>query len=357
MNIPAEQVVFERRVEPRESAFTVAVPQGWLIEGGIIRADLTQQRVDAQNMVARVDFSVKSDPRGTVMLRYVPEFKFCDMSMNTAGSYGFFPPGSNYQGMLVTPLLPAPQFLLQMMFPWAHPGAVNARPLEAQPSRGLVEEFLATRRVRGQGTIFNYDGGMAVYQYDEDGITFKEKAFVVLEVGGQLAGGMWSNTVNYYYRAPLAEFEHWEPILVHIHKSGQTNYEWLAQEFVRQEFLAQQFHHAQMAEQARARRALEVQRELQNQAAQIIEHTRRVHAEIRNDAYLTLTNQEEYLNPYTGEVDTGSNQWQYRWVTSSGDEFYSDLADADPNLNEVLRRSDWKRSEVRPRYPDGPPRE
>ena len=308
-------------------------------------------------MVARVDFSIKKDELGSVMFRYVPEFKFCDMSMNTAGAYGLFPPGSNYQGMLVTPLVPAPQFLLQMMFPWAHPQAINARPLDVQPSRGLVEEFLIARRVRGQQVIFNYEGGIATYQYDEAGITYKEKAFTVLEIGGQLAGGMWSNTVNYYYRAPLVEFEQWEPILIHIHKSGKTNNEWLAGEYVRQEFLAQQFHNAQIAEQARARRALEVQRQLQDQAAQIAEHTRRVHAEIRNDAYLTLTNQEEYLNPYTGETDTGSSQWQYRWVTSSGDEFYSDLEDTDPNLTEMLRRSDWKRTEVRPRYPDGPAKE
>jgi hypothetical protein len=30
--------------------------------------------------------------------------------------------------------------------------------------------------------------------------------------------------------------------------------------------------------------------------------------------FLTLTEQEEYVNPYTNEVEVGSNQWKYRWV-------------------------------------------
>lgn len=357
MTKPNENLIFERREEPREGAFTIAVPQGWLMEGGIIRADFNRQQVDAQNMTARLDLSIKKDARGTVMLRFVPEFKFCDMRMNASGMYGFFPPGSNYQGMLVTPLLPAPQFLLQMMFPWAHPQAVNAHPIQAEASRGLVEEFLMTRKALGQQVIFNYDGGIATYQYDEKGITYTEKAFVVLEIGGQAAGGMWSNTVNYYYRAPSAEFDQWEPVLIHMHRSSKTNYEWLGREWAMQEFLAGQFRNAQMAEQARAQRALEVQRYLQGQAAEMVEHRRRINAEIRNDNYLMLTNQEEYLNPYTHEIDTGSNEWQYRWVSGSGDEFYSDREDADPNQAEILRRSDWKRTPIRPRYPDGPPKE
>lgn len=67
---------------------------------------------------------------------------------------------------------------------------------------------------------------------------------------------------------------------------------------------------------------------------------------------MTLMDQEEYINPYTGEPETGSNQWEYRWVNADGDEFYTDDEDHDPNVPSLLNRSDWKRTPVQPRFPD-----
>jgi hypothetical protein len=55
------------------------------------------------------------------------------------------------------------------------------------------------------------------------------------------------------------------------------------------------------------------------------------------------------LNPFTNEPETGSNQWQYRWVTESGEEFYTDNEDHDPNVWGLLNASDWRRTAVRPR--------
>lgn len=77
----------------------------------------------------------------------------------------------------------------------------------------------------------------------------------------------------------------------------------------------------------------------------------RTNAEIHNDNYLTLMNQEEYINPFTNEPETGSNQWQYRWVTAGGEEFYTDNEDHNPNVWGLLNASDWRRTAVRPRFP------
>ena len=82
-----------------------------------------------------------------------------------------------------------------------------------------------------------------------------------------------------------------------------------------------------------------------------MEHRQRTNAEIQNDGYLTMMELEEYVNPHTGEPELGSNQWEHRWVTEDGEEFYSDNEDDDPNVSSVLNRSDWKRTKVRPRFP------
>lgn len=191
---------------------------------------------------------------------------------------------------------------------------------------------------------------MVAFRYTENGVRYVERAYTIIENMGPLAGGLWANRNTVYLRAPEAEFAAWEPLLHHIRRSGEANFAWVAQEAVNQEFLAQAFRNAQQAEQWRAQRALEVQRQLQQIDQEIVEHTRRTHAEIRNDQYLNMTNQEEYVNPYTGKVDTGSNQWKHRWVTDSGDEFYTDDDGSDPNQGSLLNRT-WQRSAIRPRFP------
>jgi len=105
-------IIFQRKMEPTEGAFSVAVPQGWLIEGGIVRANHITQKISAQTIEAKVDASIKRDPSGSVMIRACPEIKYCDMRMSSVGRMGLFPPGSNYMGMIVWPVMPAQQFLV-----------------------------------------------------------------------------------------------------------------------------------------------------------------------------------------------------------------------------------------------------
>lgn len=342
---------FRRLAEPREGAFDLLVPEGWLLEGGIVRANLMQQQVSAQTIAAKVDFAVKRDAQGSVMIRWCPEVMYCDMRFSSVA--GFFPQGSNYMGMLVWSAMSAQDFATQMLFPWAHPQASDGRveAQEAQPK--WIEEHRAGAAARGLLTNLQYDAACVTVSYQEGGVRYREKLYVLLEAMFPLGVGSWSNKNSYYMRAPEDEFATWEPILTHMRTSSRSNYAWQANEIVSQEVLSRAFLNAQQAEQYRAQRALQVQRELQQSAQQMLEHKRRVHAEIRNDQYLTMSNQEEYVNPITKEIDTGSNQWLYRWVTPAGEEFYTDEEFADPNDTSVLGRNDWQRTPVRPRYPEG----
>ena len=67
--------------------------------------------------------------------------------------------------------------------------------------------------------------------------------------------------------------------------------------------------------------------------------------------FLTLTDQEEYVNPYTNDVETGSNQWSHRWVNESGDIIYTNQEDYNPNTDINLNRSDYKLTPIRKRGP------
>lgn len=348
-NADFQGFTFERRAEPNEQAFTLAVPKGWLLEGGVIRANHMQQVVNVQTIAAKVDFAVKRDAAGTVMIRWVPEIKYCDTRMSPAAM--FFPQGSSYNGMVVWPLMSGADFLVRMVFPWAHTQAQQAEVLRQQAQPAMVEHFKREAAKLGGTAPFQYDGGEAVFRYTEGGVRYEEHAFTCIEFMGPLTGGMWSNKNTVLLRAPAGEFERWEPVLKHIWTSGVLNLQWAAYEQASQELLTHAFMNAQQAEQARARRALEIQRELQRMDQEIVEHHRMTHAEIRNDGYLLLTGQEEYVNPITNRVDLGSNEWQHRWVTADNTEFYTDDASFNPNNDDRLNQVRWEYTPVRPRFP------
>lgn len=67
--------------------------------------------------------------------------------------------------------------------------------------------------------------------------------------------------------------------------------------------------------------------------------------------FLTLTDQEEFVNPYTHKIETGSNQWAIRWENESGDVIYTNDENYRPNHDSRLNRLDFKKSVVRKRFP------
>ena len=67
-------VLFHRKSEPNENAFSLMVPKGWMLEGGIYRSNMMTQVVDAQSIEAKLDLTIKSDPAGQVMMRLCPDW-------------------------------------------------------------------------------------------------------------------------------------------------------------------------------------------------------------------------------------------------------------------------------------------
>ena len=251
--------------------------------------------------------------------------------------------------MQVIPLLSPFDFLIQIAFPWAHPEAQDVQGAAQKPLPLLVDIYTKKMTAFGLPSPGAYEGGTVTFAYTERGRHYAEKAYAVIENLGPMAAGMWSNKDTLLIRAALGELARWEPILHHIRESVQLERRWLAQEVVNQEFMGRSFLHAQQAAQAREQRMLQVQRQMQDIDRQITEHGAQTNAEIHNDAYLTLMEQEEYVHPSTNEPETGSNPWQYRWTNADGAEFYSDNEDHNPNLWDWMNGSDWRRTPIRPR--------
>jgi hypothetical protein len=80
---------------------------------------------------------------------------------------------------------------------------------------------------------------------------------------------------------------------------------------------------------------------------EIINKTSINREEIMNDNFLVLTGQEEYVNPHTNKIETGTDAYQYRWTTSGGDVYYTNNEDENPN--HFFNNTDYKRTPVRKR--------
>ena len=344
-----DEMKFQRMVEPNESAFSILVPEGWLMEGGIFRPNAATPMPSANAIAAKLHFALKRDPMGNVMIQWLPDILYCDLRMSPAG--GLFPPGSTYQGMLSCPLMPSNELLVQIVFPQSHPLAAGAEIIEQRSLPQFVQNYQRRMAPLQIPSWFTYGGGSVTFRYDEAGVRYQEKAYTIIENMGQMTGGMWCNRETVYLRTPLQEFSQWEPVFSHIQDSVQVNPHWIAREMASQRQGSQMFHSAQKASEGRDQRFLRTQRQIQDIDRQIVDHRQRTNAEIANDQYLKLTGQEEYIDPHTGEIEITRDEGMYRWRTDGDEEFFSDDRDDDPNVESVANRSDWRRSPIRPRFP------
>jgi len=335
--LEARTVVFRRMAEPREHAFTLLVPHGWSVEGGIVRVDPLRQGGAAQSIEAKVDFSVQKDPAGTVMIRWLPDVWYIDARMTPAGQMGLFPPGSNYNGMTVMPAQPAASFLKQMAFPMVHRGAQDVRIVREGPLPELVASSLrglAAMAPQLAGQV-QYDAAFLRLQYTEGGTRFEEVMVTLIENMGQIAAGMWRNRSTFYLRAPAESYRSWEPVIGIIQGSVRLDPRWVAGEL--------------RGQVSRSNTLSRTQAEINRIGEEIARHQATTNHEIQNDMYLTFTEQEEYVNPFNGKVETGTDQWRHRWINRQGDVVYTDSESYDPNTDIRLHLSGFRRSPVRPR--------
>jgi hypothetical protein len=332
LRLPAQQpegLFLERIFEPKEKAFTILKPSGWQVEGGIVRWDPLTSGGAANAIEAKIDFTLKMDGKGTVMIHWLPDIYYVDLS----GSYvaGMYPEGSTYNGMPVLHKMNALDFLGQYLVPTVHRDAVNFRVLS---SKALPEVEKLCYNLDGMKQMGNrYSSALIDYTYDENGVRYKERAFCILQDMGPYTAGMWKNRSTVIIRTPESAFSKWEPVFQEIGASVVLNPEWVTTEL--------------QGQQQRGNTMIRTMQDI----ARIGEEIQKGHAEtnskINHQAYLNLTAQEDYVNPYTQEVETGSNQWDYRWVDDRGNVIYTDRENYDPNLDVHLHMDGFKRSRVK----------
>jgi hypothetical protein len=340
-------VAFRRVAEPKENAFTILAPRDWKTEINLFRINPMQVGGWGNSFVAKCDLTVKKDDAGTVMFRSLPTYNYMDFSVSPSLTMlaAMFQPGSHYQGMQVKPM-PAVQGFLDEMFRSVHPHAQEVKVTERKELPELAAVFAkvnqaANAELAAVGGRINYAAGAMVVEYTEDGVRYKEADWAVLSDNRTLAG-IWANDQSMLMRAPLAEARAWQPILETVMRSIRLNIDWLKQEMRASEQRAQMSLEQQQQQQQRDQQILKVQRDLQQMDHDIWSSRAQTNERIQHDSYLTLTGQQDYVNPFTREVETDTSDYRYRWETSGGEKLFSDDPNYDPTTDDRIWTKDWK---------------
>ena len=329
------RILLGRVWEPNEKAFTVLVPNGWITSGGIFNVTPSQTNGPGNSITPKCDFAVMSDKEGSAMIRWAPTWNYADLTYSPTG-FTLFKPGSYYQGMLVRRMVSPEQFLIELL-KTERPRATDFKVISRDPLNEVTRAFErqaqavnAELRKMGLRPITIESLGLVV-EYTENGRRYRES--LMTSIADNRGGAFqWSNENTILFRAPASRFASWKPLLDMIQSSRQANPRWLASVA----------HHAGK----RAKAALETQAYMNRVLTEIAENRSRTQAEIRHDQWLFISGQEEYKNPFTGEVERGTSAYRYRWQNNQGDVLYVDENGFDPNTSEEYNTRQWKRSEV-----------
>jgi hypothetical protein len=326
-------MVFHKMNEPNENAFSLLVPSGWKITGGITRVDPNAGGGTGNTIEAKLYMKV-SAPCNKAEIGWLPDTRFFDMRRYPGNEAApMFPDGSNYNGMTVMGILSPSDFIRSVAIPFVHPHARNIQVLNVQELPGLAGEFRKMSELMLTGYRFDYQSAILTLVYTENNTQYLEKMVCVIEDYGQLGAGLWGNKETWYIRTEKPVFDSYAPVFATIGYSVKPNMEWLAREI--------------RSQQVNSKIALQTQLEVAHIDSEIAEHRSRTNSEINTEMYLNLTGQEDYVNPFTGETEIGTNEWNCRWENEQGDIIYHNNQNYNPNEDVNIKVKGFKRSEIR----------
>lgn len=323
-----KNILFTRIQEPNEKAFSILVPKNWNYSGGIVRVNPISSGA-ANAIEAKLDFKICNDKQCQCEIHWLPDIYYYDPSGTMVS--GMFPEGSNYNGMLVLYKRKASDFVRYNLIPYLHPNLEKVNIISDHEATGLEVLFRKLDKLPQMG--MSYDAYVCDHSYNESGTNYMERILCVLVDMGPHTNGMWKNVNTVYFRTPASEFAKLEPVFSIISQSVILNPKWIQDEI--------------NGQIKRGQIMVNTMQEMNSIDQEMQQAHMQTNAEIHHQAFLNLTDQEDYINPYTGQVETGSNQWKHRWVDDLGNVLYTDNSSYNPNLDTDLNMSGFKRSKVK----------
>jgi len=283
----AEVVHFRKVAEPNEGAFTVLIPSGWKINGGIVRVNPITAGGPLNSIAAKLDVSISSAD-GRTVLHWFPEMNYIDMRGQPAQP--LFRPGSNYNGAVVWPKANAAAYLQQVVIPKSHQRGANVRVTGTYPLPKVAASYQQVVQRMQLPIQFQFDAALIVAEYQEGGVAWQEALYTAVQDWGPAGSGLWTNKDTFSVRTSDGTLEKLGRVITVILQSVELNPKWVEGEI--------------RGQIKRNEIAIRTQEEIQRLDREIVEHRRRTNSEINNQMYHNRMGTDEYVNPHTKKVES-----------------------------------------------------
>jgi hypothetical protein len=233
---PGKAIVFHRTDEPNEKAFSVLLPEGWKMSGGITRIDRYSKNSQFNTAEAKLYLKLTSPDEKTAT-GWLPDISYIDTqrykTMNRWRT--ILTVDNNLVDLEEKPILSPNDYLIQIAFPVAHPHAQNIKLIETLTLKDLAENYRQFALKLKTSNDFNYSASIITFQYIETGVSYIEKMVCVIEERNFPDEGMWGNKETWYVRCESEKFDEMAPLLFKIIGSFSYYSDWLEKEIRKQQ--------------------------------------------------------------------------------------------------------------------------
>jgi hypothetical protein len=218
-------------------AFRLLIPKGWRFEGGL-RWVSREKRPDQLSKTdaiypVRSDYAVLS-PDGRCVLRSYPAVYWVDTTRSDANRMGAgFRNGANYNGMIVWPVVTPEQYISQFVYPRQHGEVANLKVVNQVPLPQLADLYSAesARFSQAMGNTgarasLTFKAGSVTIEYMDGQTPYRETFVTVMQYMDTVGLIMFQPRVNFSFRAPLIDFDKWQPVFTTIAAGVQNNPRW-----------------------------------------------------------------------------------------------------------------------------------
>lgn len=237
-----------RVVEPAEQAFAFEIPEGWGSQAGVNRGNVGGK--------GSPQFAAGQNPHNTVAAA-MPSYQWNFIEGGWGSPFGGLLGGMG-GGVSSMPHTPAAPFCERFIVPWMRSFQAGLSVLGVEDRPDLTAAAYQELAETGTGSPASMEVSSAVLTtaYVENGAQLQQRSVVAVFRPRAMSsfGGAWTAALNVYYRAPQAEFDRWEPVLLGLIASFHLNPRWqqgelaLAQNFILQSQMDRQRRLGQIAQ-------------------------------------------------------------------------------------------------------------
>jgi hypothetical protein len=311
-----------------ENAFTVMVPEGWQVQGGIMRIASNQIRTVVDGCGKKLRFSIH-DPVTQASITYFPTEMYATSAPGT--SVFNVPAGQVLNGMVQMPQLLSPsQYVREVVFPAQRTGVQNVQWGEIKSLSALASAW--NRAFHAEDQIPPQIVAQSIeVAYDRGNTRFGELWTSLITSVTVNNSTIWMPDFTVVASAPLDKADQLAPILKAVITSFRMNSTWLANASAAFERCTKGVVIAQEKIRARdrkiAQKLRQVQQEINRIDSEIVANRNKTRSVIQEHEHNTLMGEDKYEDTQTGArylIDMGyernltngehiiqTNDWNY----------------------------------------------